>query len=145
MELTNNKRNEIAEEIAEFWKYNCFDEEFYEQCRDDLDNVLEYEYDLQGEDFDKEYRIIMNLINEVYSKDNWRAVKFFDEKAVGGVFIAQYEDVIINDVIIKGVWSIELEYNQVVLYNAIQEEISRINYYNIIDIKVGDSDENNNF
>lgn len=145
MELSNKQRNEIAEEIAEYWKYNCTDEEFYYNCRDTLHEQLEYEYGFnpENEDCNREYSIIINLINEVYSKDNWRAIKFFDEQAFGGVYIAQYEDVIINDVTIKGVWSIELEYNQVVLYNAVEEEIGRISYYNIVDIKVGGNDGTN--
>lgn len=149
MELTNTQRHDIARETAEYWKYNGSDDEFYYNCKDTVTAELEYinqeiPFDNEAE-FDKEYRIILNLINEVYLKDNWKAIKFFDENSVRGVVIAQYRDVRINDMTIKNVWSIELEYNMVMLYNAIDELIGSINYYDIIDIELGDNDENNNF
>ena len=147
MELTNEQRNDIAMETAEYWKYNCNDDDFYYNCRDTITQELEYinqETPFDSEDeFDREYRIILNLVNEVYSKDNWKAIKFFDENSVRGVVIAQYRDVRINNITIKNVWSIELEYNMVMLYNAINELIGSISYYDIIDIELGDNDGNN--
>ena len=139
MVLTNTQRHDIAEEVAEWWKYNCCDEEFYYNCRDTVQEELHYNYDISTdtEDFDNEYAIIMELIEEIYRKDNWRAIKFFNNKEED-VIIVQHNDLIINDIVIKNVWSIELQDKIITLYDANNEEIGHISSYDIIDIKIGD-------
>lgn len=141
MVLTNEERHEIAEETAEFWKYNCTDEEFYYNCRDTVHDELEYnqKIPINTNDFNNEYKIIMNLIEEIYSKDNWKAKQFFNEKGFKNVVIVQYQDLTINDITIKNVWSAELQNDGMIfLYNAIEEEQGHISSYDIIDIKIGD-------
>lgn len=140
MVLSNPQRHNIAMETAEYWKHNCSDDKFYYNCRDTISDELEYNQGIphNTDEFSKEYKIILNLIEEIYLKDNWKAIQFFDKKGVDGVVIVQYEDLIINNIVIKGVWSAELEYDTVVLYNAIEEEIGHIKFSEITDIKIGD-------
>lgn len=142
MELTNTQRHDIARETAEYWKYNGSDDEFYYNCRDTVTAELEYinqetPFDNEAE-FDKEYEIILNLIEEKYHKDNWEAIDFFNTKGKNGIVIVQYTDLIINDMVIKNVWSAEYSFNVVTLYNAVEEEIGHINFNDIITIKMGD-------
>lgn len=134
MVLSDKERNDIAMEVAEYWKYNCTDDDFYYNCADNVHQELQC-LNLSEDEYDKENRIILNLINELYSKDNWEAIKFFEDK---NTVCVQYEPITINDLTINDVWEISLEYNEVILYNSAYEVIGTISYYDIINISIGD-------
>ena len=112
MELTNQQRHSVAMEVAAFWKENCIDEEFYENCRDTVSDQLEYDYGLKfnTKDFDREYQTILKLIDNIYCYDNWQVKKFIDEKFVKGLhYIVQDGYVVVNEMCVYDVWDIDIE------------------------------------
>lgn len=141
--LTNKQRNDIAEEIADFWKYNGCDDEFYTNCRDSVYEQVKYEYEVKEANIETEESIILKLIDEIYSKDNWKAIKLFNEQGINNEIIVQLNDVIINGLTIKNVWAIELADNIVTLYDTYDEIIGQIKFLNITDIEIGDNNDSN--
>lgn len=132
MALTEKERNEIAIEVANFWKNNCLDEEFYDNCCDTVYEQLENWYTLKEDEFNNEYDIIMNLINNLYSQDNYMARLLFEKT---DTIIIQNEPIIINNILFNNIWSIEKNGGEVSLKNADNKEIACIGYSDIIDIK----------
>ena len=139
MELSNTQRHDIARETAEYWKYNGNDDEFYYNCRDtitiELEHINEKTPFNDESEFRKEHQIILNLIEEKYHKNNWKAIDFFENRKA---ICVQYEPIIINDLTINDVWEVSLEYDKVILYDSAYEVIGQISYNNIINISIGD-------
>ena len=142
MNISEEKRHEIARDVSDYWKHNGFDSEFYENCEETVGYELYDEYYKQGLDeyvgsneYDDDYDKIMDLIENKYINDNWEAIELFENT---DEIIVQYRTLIINDMYFRNVYSIKKNDNEIQLLNAIGEEISYINYHMINNMKILD-------
>ena len=138
MKLSDDKRNEIARDISDYWKHNGSDDEFYYNCRDNVDcEVGELIED--NDDWNRECDIIMELIENKYRYDNWEARELFEET---DKIIIQYKDLMINDMMFRGnVWSIELYGHKVYVLDKNDKVICDIDYCRIESIRIGDDND----
>ena len=132
MELSNDKRNEIAIDVSDYWKYNGSDDEFYYNCRDNVECEVG-ELIKDNDDWNRECDIIMELIENKYKYDNWEARELFENTDV--VIVDGKHRIMVNDVIINDVWSIEKNGGEVSIMNA-NIEICVIGYNDITSIKI---------
>lgn len=140
MSLSMDKRNEIALDYSEFWKENCEDEEFYNNCRDGVEDYL-IGLELSEEERNREHSIIMSLIEIKYKYDNWKVREMFEHTSIIILRendVEEIKDVRINDIVFNDVWCLELSSdNNVRICNA-NDEIAKVNFWNVVDIEILD-------
>ena len=134
MSLTEEKRHEIAREVSDYWKVNCTDDDFYDNCRENVE--LEVDENLSDDEYYVECNKIMDLIENIYRHDNWEARELFKEK---NKIMVKFRNVIINGMLFRtNVLYIELFGHIVHLCNYKGNTISEIDINKIESIEIVD-------